>query len=343
MIDQIRVLMITSEWPTPEYPHYVPFLVRQVEFLRRAGVSVDVFSFRGAKKPINYLRAWKRLRRQIKNRDYDLLHAQFGQSALLPWPKRLPLVVTFHGCDIQGVKGPDGHPTLAGRFLQRMCQLIAIRADAVIAVSERLRRFVPAARPVSVLPLGLDFDLVPVMSREEARRQLDLPLTERLVLFVGNPEETVKRYGLARRAVEILNEKLSATLIVGWRRSNREILLLMTACDVLVLTSIQEGSPTVVQEALACNLPVVSLDVGDVRQRLEGIAGCEVCGDEQAQTIATSLERVLRIRERINGREAIADLDERLLTQKLIRIYKSVLSRNAYRETVGPDHMVQPG
>ena len=342
MVEQIRVLMVTSEWPTPEYPHYVPFLVRQVEFLRRTGVAVDVFSFRGAKKPINYLKAWKRLRRQLKNGNYDLLHAQFGQSALLPWPKRLPLVVTFHGCDIQGVKKPDGRPTLAGRILQRLCQLIAIRADAVIAVSERLRRFVPAAVPVSVIPLGLDFNLVPVLSREEARRQLGLPLTGPLVLFVGNPEETVKRYPLAQRAVEVLNETLSAALIVGWRRPNQEILLLMTACDVLVLTSIQEGSPTVVKEALACNLPVVSLDVGDVRERLEGIEGCEVCADDQAQTIAASLERVLRNGESIKGRERISDLDERLITEKVVRIYESVLARSARREAVGLDPLVQP-
>jgi glycosyltransferase involved in cell wall biosynthesis len=342
MVDQIRVLMITSEWPTPEYPHYVPFLVRQVEFLRHAGIAVDVFSFRGAKKPINYLKAWKRLRRQLKNNDYDLIHAQFGQSALLPWPKRLPLVITFHGCDIQGVKRSNGRPTFAGRVLQLLCKLIALKADAVIAVSERLRKFVPAAVPVFVIPLGLDFNLVPVLSREEARCKLGLPLSKPLVLFVGNPEETVKRYALAQRAVEILNETLSADLIVGWRRPNQEILLLMTACDVLVLTSIQEGSPTVVKEALACNLPVISLDVGDVRQRLDGIAGCQVCKDDQAQTIATSLERVIRNGGRIKGREAVQDLDERLITEKVIRIYESVLTPSSRREVVLPDHRVQP-
>jgi glycosyltransferase involved in cell wall biosynthesis len=335
MINQIRLLMVTSEWPTPDHPHYVPFLVRQVEFLRRAGVAVDVFSFRGAKKPVNYLKAWNRLRRQLKNGQYDLLHAQFGQSAILPWPKRLPLVVTFHGCDIQGVKGSDGHPTLAGRILQRLCQLIATRADAVIAVSERLRSFVPAAVPVSVIPLGLDFDLVPAVSQQEARRQLGLPLTERLVLFVGNPEETVKRYGLAQQAVEILNQTLSATLITGWGKPNKQILLMMIACDVLVLTSIQEGSPTVVKEALACNLPVVSLDVGDVRQRLNGIAGCEVCADDQPHTIAASLERVLRNGARIRGREEVQDLDEKLITEKVIRIYQSVLTRSARNKAVG--------
>jgi hypothetical protein len=41
----IRVLMVTSEWPTPENPFLVPFLVQQVEVLRRAGVEVEVFFF----------------------------------------------------------------------------------------------------------------------------------------------------------------------------------------------------------------------------------------------------------------------------------------------------------
>ena len=56
----MRVLMITCEWPTPELPHAVPFVVRQVDFLRKAGVDIDVFSFRGARNPLNYLKAWYR-------------------------------------------------------------------------------------------------------------------------------------------------------------------------------------------------------------------------------------------------------------------------------------------
>jgi len=331
MVEQIRVLMLTSEWPTSEHPHYAPYLVRQVEFLRRAGIFVEVFSFRGARKPINYVKAWRSLRRTLKEGKYDLIHAQFGQSALLPWPKRLPLVVTFHGCDIQGVKGPDGNPTRAGQILQKLCQVVARNADAVITVSERLRKFVPPSVRVSIIPLGLDFDLIPKITAGEARARLGLPPDERLVLFVGNPEETVKRLSLARRSIEILNETLPTRLIVGWKRSNEEILLLMTACDVLVLTSIQEGSPTVVKEALACNLPVVSLDVGDVAERLSGIVGCEVCSDDKPHTIAASLKRILISGHRIKGREAVQDLDESLIAERVINIYRSVMTKSTSR------------
>lgn len=100
----IRVLTITSEWPTPAHPDAVPFIVRQVEFVRRAGIEVDVFAFHGGRKPSNYFRAWRRLRPLLRDGRYDLIHAQFGQSGLLPWPKRHPLVVTFRGCDLLGVK-----------------------------------------------------------------------------------------------------------------------------------------------------------------------------------------------------------------------------------------------
>lgn len=80
-----------------------------------------------------------------------------------------------------------------------------------------------------------------------------------------------------------------------------------------------------VKEALACNLPVVSVRVGDVPERLRGIAGCELCDDERPEMLAAALERVLRRRQRSKGREAVQVLDEHLLTARLLEVYRSVL------------------
>ena len=317
--------MVTSEWPTAERPYHAPYLKRQVEFLRREGADVDVFAFRGARKPMNYLRARQRLHARLSAGAYDLVHAQFGQSALLVWPHRIPLVVTFHGCDLQGVKHPDGRMSASGWLLQQLCRRVARRADAVIIVSDRMRRFLPPSVQAPVIPTGIDFDTVPRISPSEARQRLGLPLDERLVLFVGNPDEPVKRHHLAQEAVGLLAGRVPSRLIVGWGRQPADILLLMTACDVLVVTSIQEGSPGVVKEALACNLPVVSVDVGDVPVRLAGVAGCEICADDSAITIAAALERALLRGTRINGRERVADLDERVLASRVIAIYRSIV------------------
>src|SRR2546425_11718445 len=76
----------------------------------------------------------------------------------------------------------------------------------------------------------------------------------------------------------------------------------MNACDALVFTSREEGSPNAVKEALACDLPVVSVAVADVPLRLEGIPGCEACADDSPETIAAALERTLRRDERSGGR-----------------------------------------
>src|SRR5207245_393671 len=54
----IRVLMITSAWPAPGHPRTTYFIKRQVDFLRAAGVDVDVFHFKAARNPWNYLKAW---------------------------------------------------------------------------------------------------------------------------------------------------------------------------------------------------------------------------------------------------------------------------------------------
>src|SRR5262245_42883439 len=211
----MRVLMITCEWPSEERPHLVPFIVGQVEFLRRAGVDVEVFAFRGARNPFNYLRAWYRVQKELRRERYDLVHAQWGQSAAVAFPTRLPLVVTFRGGEGEGIVGDRGQYTIGGQVLRLVSRYVATRADELVLVSSHMQRYVPA-RPVHIVPSGLDFSKLVLLSRAEARQRLGLPIDKRFVLFVGNPAETRKRFSLANDVVARLNPDLGAELIVAW-------------------------------------------------------------------------------------------------------------------------------
>jgi teichuronic acid biosynthesis glycosyltransferase TuaC len=322
----LRVLMVTSGWPPPGQFHTTHFIKRQAESLRAAGVEVDVFHFRGHGSLVNYLRAWIRIQPRLSQRKYDLLHAQWGQSGLLALPKRLPLIVTFRGGDLHGRVDPTGRQTVQGRILQWLCRVVARRADAVLLVSAHMKKFLDPGTPVHIVPSGLDFDLFRLIPQDEARRHLGLPLNRRLALFAGNPSSPRKRYALAREVVDLVNRSLPVELIVAWGRLQEEMPYLMNACNALVFTSMQEGSPNVVKEALACNLPVVSVAVGDVPERLRGVQGCELCADDRPETIAAALERVLRRGGRCNGRDAVAMLNENLMAQRVIAIYQSALN-----------------
>jgi len=330
MPSNLSVLMLTSEWPTPEHPEYAPFIVQQVDFLRRAGVKVQVFAFRGAKNPTNYVRAYYALRRQFQLQSYDLIHAQFGQSGILAFPNPVPLVVTFHGSDAQGIIGKSGNYTISGRLLQQFSRFVARRADQAILVSSHLNKFLPT-RSYHILPLGVNMELFAPMAQAQARRILDLDAAAPLVLFAANPLSTLKRFGLAQAAVERARIKFpEARLIALGNVPHHQVPTFMNACDALLLTSIHEGSPTVVKEALACNLPVVTTAVGDVRERLGAVEGCVVCADDSPETIAEGLTQVLTKRQRIEGRAAVQDLDEKVVTRKVIEVYHLALGRTVH-------------
>ena len=321
----VRVLMVTSEWPR-DGGHTSHFVARQAHFLRSAGVDIDVFAFRGAQNPLRYAAAWLSLQGRLARRPYDLVHAQFGQSALLALPKRIPLVITFRGDDLLGIVGRDGKYTRAGRLLQGLSRLAARWADAVILVSGHMSQYLNGGGPRHIVPSGLDLDLFRRVPRDEARRRLHLPLGTPLVLFVGDPADARKRYTLAQQAVALVGRALPAQLVLAWGIPHRDMPIYLSACDALVFTSLHEGSPNAVKEALACDLPVVSVRVGDVPERLRDIPGCVVCADDRAETIAVALEAVLRRGERIAGHEAVHDLDEGRLTERVLGIYRSVLN-----------------
>jgi teichuronic acid biosynthesis glycosyltransferase TuaC len=341
MPTNLRVLMVTSDWLWNSWGGPAVFIARQAEFLRREGVDVEIFPFRGARNPANYLAAWKEVHRRVEQGGYDLVHAQFGQSGITALPKRVPLVVTFRGDDLEGIIGENGCYIPSGWLLRSVSRTVARYADAIIVVSEHMKRYLPRSLPAHVMPSGIDLELFCPEPRDAVRQRLGLPLDERLVLFVGNPDLARKRYALAQQAVELVNRTLPARLMIGWELPHDKIAELMNACDALVLTSMQEGSPNSVKEALACNLPVVAVPVGDVAERLAGVDGCELCTDSRPETLAAALSRVLLRGRRIEGRAAVHALDERLLTRQLISIYQSVLPATAAaRARAGADPLL---
>lgn len=323
----MRVLMITSGGVIPGRIRTTNFVKRQADYLRAAGVTVEDFNFDGRQSPRRYLTAWAGVQRRLAAGAYDLVHAQFGQSGVLAFPKRLPLVVTLRGDDLQGIIADErGRVGFQGRLLQGISRWVAARADAVIVVSDHMRALVPREDHVYTIPSGLDFSLFRLIPRDEARRYLGLPLDRRLILFAGRPHEPRKRYTLARRAVELVNGALNPEIVVAWGVPFADMPYYMNACDALIFTSIQEGSPNVVKEALACNLPVVSVAVGDVPLRLQGATGCELCRTETPEALAAALTRVLERGQPCEGRAAVQSLDESLLVHKVLDVYRAVLT-----------------
>lgn len=328
--------MITSEWPTAAKPYQVPFIVRQVTYLRKAGIDVTVFPFRGAKNPLNYLQAWWKAQAEINTGRYDLVHAQWGQSGLLALPRRLPLVVTFRGDDLEGITDIRGRLTPKGFILRSISRLVASAADEVILVSEHMASRI-SNRPYHVIPSGIELDHFRPVPKAEARARLSLMPERYYVLFAGSTENPAKRYALAKQAVDLLTPELDIELLTATNITHDQIPDYMNASDMLLMTSLHEGSPNVIKEALACNLPVISTDVGDVRKRIQMIPGCVVLESTQPDRIADAIRNVLHNPVKPDSRSTVLDLDENIITRKVIDVYKQALLHKGLRTAMQGD------
>jgi glycosyltransferase involved in cell wall biosynthesis len=321
----MKVLIVTTEWSRYDGDIAGIHVVHQIRQLEQAGIKVDVFPFQGRKNPFNYFQAIHEFK-HLDLRQYDIIHAHHGQAGIVALSQQYrPVAVTFHGSDLQGIRDWHGRITLQGYLLRYSSRWAANRANAVILVSQHLARFLPKQIVYQVIPAGIDLDRFRPLSMSEARRIIDLPLETRLILFIGNPDRTEKRYWLAQKSVEILARGMDVRLVLANNVPNYQMPLYMNACDVLVVTSSTEGSPNIVKEALACDLPIVSTDVGDVRQRIGNVDGCLVCKDDNPNTIASALNQILDRPGRINGRNTVLDLDERCLARQVIAVYEKLL------------------
>jgi len=316
----VRILFVTNMYPTPQRPDYGAFVWQQGEQLRRLGHTVDVVNILGFQSKLNYLKGAVDVLRKTSGTSYDIVHAHYGLTALPAWFRlHAPLVMTLHGSDLLG-----------GRF-ERLCSRVIWRfADAVIVVSEEMRQRVPGI----VIPCGVDLNQFRPYNRDEARARLGWPLDKHLILFPFDPRRRVKRYDLAKAAVERLTQEgTSAELVTVSGVENREMPWYYSAADAMILCSDREGSPTSVKEALACNLPVVATDVGDIREIMRGIVGTRICTHKISE-IAHSLREVLTVssRDDFDGRTAMTRYDGMRTVERIVGLYRQVVHRFGTRD-----------
>ena len=89
---------------------------------------------------------------------------------------------------------------------------------------------------------------------------------------------------------------------------HQKLVYYYNAADMLLMTSLSEGSPNVIKEAMACNCPIVSTKVGDVEEIVANTKNCYL-SDWDPENISKLILKIYDNRDRTNGRNNILNLD----------------------------------
>lgn len=295
---------------------FAPFITEQAEALKWQGCEIDFFGLQG-KGWRGYVKNLPKLKQEIYAFRPDVVHAHYGLSGLFAnLQRKVPVVVTYHGSDINDPR--------VRRFSKAAMQLSAWN----VFVSQKTLEIAKPKKKYTLLPCGIDLSDLQLTEKSEARKRMGLEANRHYVLFAGAFDNEVKNAPLAKHAVALLqNDNLVLLELKGYSRD--EVTLLMCAVDVLLMTSFTEGSPQVIKEALACGCPIVSADVGDVKERIEGIEGCFVDETREPEALSGLLKEALAFEDRTLGRERVISdgLDNRKVAEELIGLYKRVVKK----------------
>lgn len=287
-----------------------PIIRNQGESLKQAGLNLEYFVING-KGFISYFKHIFILKKHIRNKTYNVFHAHYALSAVTATLAGCkPLIVSLMGSDIR-----------SGILLNSIIRFFTyFRWDVTIVKSALMQKEI-RIKSACIIPNGVNLNEVNAGERQIAGS------STKTILFAANPEKHVKNFALAEKAVSLINDD-SVQLKVVHSKSHSEIVREINNADILLHTSYWEGSPNLIKEALACNCPVVSTDVGDVKW-LFGVEPGHFITSFDPQDVADKIKLALHFAEttgKTKGRDRIINLglDSATVAKKILAIYENI-------------------
>ncbi len=311
-MDKIKVLIVCSG----NFNYLSPFIKEQTNSLIALDVNIEFFFIKG-KGALGYLKNLPLLKRKIKTFQPDLIHAHYGLSGMLAVLQRqIPVITTFHGCDVYSKK--------SNYYLSKIVERLSVYNIFVLDLLVKILK--PTNKNYSIISCGIDIEKNIYIEKNEARNQLNLDKNKKYALFSGNYSDDRKNYTLAKQSIDIV-ENIELIELKGYNRE--QVNLLMNAVDFIINTSKRETGPLVVKEAMACGCPIVTVDIGDVREVIGNTEGCCITSYDP-NDIADKIKKVLIKNRRINGRQRIIELelDNDMVAAKILKIYKNIINKS---------------
>jgi teichuronic acid biosynthesis glycosyltransferase TuaC len=287
------------------------FVFELIEALKEIGVESDVFFING-KGYWGYLKSVIKLWIKITRNRYDLVHAFYGLSGLVACLQFVkPTVITFLGSDVN-YKSERRFSKIANRLARHS---IFVEKSMVDKIGSKDR--------FSIIPFGIDLSVFKTMDKRVARDLLGYGMMDIMVIFSSSFDNKVKNFPLAKKAIELSGKKINL-IELKKKYTREELAILYNACDAFLMTSFNEGSPQTIKEAMACNCPIVSTDVGDVKDIIDSTEGCYITSYDP-ENVAMKLNMALEFGRRTTGRHKIKRYDNKLIAAQVVEVYKKIL------------------
>ena len=322
----MKVLFVCSG----NYAHGIsPIIQSQAESLTASGISVEYYLIQGSGAK-GYLKNVLPLKRMIERNEFNIIHAHYGFSA---WLARLansniPLVVSLMGSDAYGDFDSKGNIKKGSFLLIYSAKIIAHYCDAMIVKSNNIADKVSKRIDPYIIANGVNIDLFKPFDKGKARNILGLENEEHHLLFLGDKNNERKNISLMKEALKYLKD-VRINIMNPYPVEHEKVPTYINASDALLLTSTNEGSPNAIKEAMACNCPVVSTNVGDVEWLLGNLDGhytTSFSPDDVASQIRIALE-FAKTRGKTEGRKRIIELglDSKSVAKEIISVYEKVV------------------
>lgn len=292
-----------------------PIILNQGLTIEKAGCIIDYYQVKG-NGITGYLKNVLPLRKLLLKEGYDIIHAHYSLSAFVAsMAFAKPLVVSLMGSDIK----MEGYFKILLKFF-----LVTFSWKKIIVKSDDLKKSIKLNKEVIVLPNGVDLDLFLPLRKEHCLNQLGWNINKTHILFAANPKREEKNFPLFKSSMLLLNN-VNVEYHYLEDTPNELMPILYNAASITVLTSLWEGSPNVVKEAMACNCPVVATDVGDIKWILGQTEGCYITSFEP-KDVAEKIQMALNFNKRTQGRNRILELglDSGTIAKRVIDIYKQI-------------------